>query len=44
MDMWKLLKKFRSEVIDSYSDYESEQTTQNMDSTAASILHEHNAN
>jgi hypothetical protein len=43
MDMWKSLKKFRSEVTDSSSDDESKQTTQNMASATASILHENNA-
>jgi hypothetical protein len=42
MDMWKLLEKFRTEVIVSSSDDESEQMMQNMASAAASILHEHN--
>jgi hypothetical protein len=43
MDMWKSLKKFRGEVTDSSFDDETEQTTLNMISTAASILHENNA-
>jgi hypothetical protein len=43
MDMWKLLEKFSGEVIDSSSDDESDQTTQNMASDVAFILHEHNA-
>jgi hypothetical protein len=41
--MWKMLDKFYAEVIDSSSDDESDQTTQNMASVAASILHEYNA-
>jgi hypothetical protein len=43
MDMWKMLDKFRVEVIDSPFDEESDQTTQTMASAAASILHEYNA-
>nr|XP_051221420.1 uncharacterized protein LOC127339637 [Lolium perenne] len=43
MDMLMSLKMFCSEVIDSSSDDESEQTTQNMASDAASIPHEQNA-
>jgi hypothetical protein len=39
MVMWKMLDKFCAEVIDSSSDDEYDQTTQNMASAAASILH-----
>ncbi|XP_051211156.1 uncharacterized protein [Lolium perenne] len=42
MDMWKMLNKFRAEVIDPSSDEESDQTTQTMAIVAASILHECN--
>jgi hypothetical protein len=42
MDMWKMLDKFRIDVIDFSSDDESDQTTQNMAYAMASILHEHN--
>jgi hypothetical protein len=44
MDMWKSLEKCRSEVIDSSSDDESEQTMHTVASSAASIIHKHNAN
>lgn len=44
MDMWKMLDKFRAEVMDSSSDEESDHTTQTMATVTTSILHEHNAN
>ena len=43
MDMWQMLYKFRAEVVDSFSDEESDQSTQTMATAAASILHEYNA-
>jgi hypothetical protein len=43
MDMWKMLDKFRVEVIDSSSGEESDHTTQTMATVAASILREYNA-
>jgi hypothetical protein len=43
MDMWKMLDKFRAEVIDdSSSDEKSDHTTQTMATAAGSIPHVHN--
>jgi hypothetical protein len=43
MDMWQILDKFCSEVVDSSFDEESDQSTQTMAIVAASILHEYNS-
>ncbi|KAK1664525.1 hypothetical protein QYE76_052684 [Lolium multiflorum] len=40
MDMWHMVKKFRAEVVDSSSDEESDQSTQTLATTAASMIHE----
>ncbi|KAK1660271.1 hypothetical protein QYE76_048430 [Lolium multiflorum] len=44
MDMWQMLDKFRAEVIDSSSDEESDQSTQTLATTAASMIHEFTSN
>jgi hypothetical protein len=44
MDMWKMLDKFCAEVIDSSSDEESDQSTQILATTAASMIHEFTSN
>ncbi|KAK1644625.1 hypothetical protein QYE76_062430 [Lolium multiflorum] len=41
---WKMLEKFRAEVVDSSSDEESDQSTQTLATTAASMIHEFNSN
>jgi hypothetical protein len=43
MNMWKMLDKFRVEVMDSSSDEESDHTTQTMATVVASMLHGHGA-
>ncbi|KAK1694725.1 hypothetical protein QYE76_011422 [Lolium multiflorum] len=44
MDMWHMLEKFRAEVVDSSSDEESDQSTQTLATTAASMIHEFTSN
>ncbi|KAK1651392.1 hypothetical protein QYE76_069197 [Lolium multiflorum] len=44
MDMWQMLDKFRAEVVDSSSDEESDQSTQTLATTAASMIHEFSSN
>ncbi|KAK1679728.1 hypothetical protein QYE76_040576 [Lolium multiflorum] len=44
MDMWQMLDKFRAEVVDSSSDEESDESTQTLATTAASMIHEFTSN
>ncbi|KAK1653880.1 hypothetical protein QYE76_071685 [Lolium multiflorum] len=44
MDMWHMLEKFRAEVVDSSSDEESDQSTQTLATTVASMIHEFTSN
>ncbi|KAK1663483.1 hypothetical protein QYE76_051642 [Lolium multiflorum] len=44
MNMWHMLQKFHVEVIDSSSDEESDQSTQTLATTAASMMHEFTSN
>nr|XP_051190779.1 uncharacterized protein LOC127304113 [Lolium perenne] len=42
--MWQMLDKFCAEVVDSFSDEESDQSMQTLATTAASMIHEFNSN
>ncbi|KAK1664178.1 hypothetical protein QYE76_052337 [Lolium multiflorum] len=44
MDIWHMVEKFRAEVVDSSSDEESDQSTQTLATTAASMIHEFTSN
>ncbi|KAK1651543.1 hypothetical protein QYE76_069348 [Lolium multiflorum] len=44
MDMWHMVEKFRAEVVESSSDEESDQSTQTLATTAASMIHEFTSN
>ncbi|KAK1612505.1 hypothetical protein QYE76_036178 [Lolium multiflorum] len=44
MDMWQMLQKYHEEVIDSSSDDESDQSTQTLATTTASMIHEFTSN
>lgn len=44
MDMGQMLDKFRAEVVDSSSDEESDESTQTLATTAASMIHEFTSN
>jgi hypothetical protein len=44
MDMWHMVEKFHAEVVDSSSNEESDQSTQTLATTAASMIHEFTSN